>query len=318
MATSGSYDFVMNRNEIIEEAYRTSQIYDQQKSITAYHLKRGRIALNNMIQTWSSMGIKLWNRRIGYLFPVYNQLTYTLGTTGDHATTSYVKTLINGAVSSGASSITVDSTTGMTANDNIGVVLSDGTRQWTTISSVDTSTILTLADSLTGAVSDDALVISYTSKLHAPLEIMSMRRVDIVSDTTIALELDQIRLDDMLGISARNVGNYPSRYNYVKPQVSSGTLRIHPQPQDLNYILEFTYHDAVEIFSSATDNPDFPPSWNECIIANLKVELARQAGQFTEIKEQYQPVADKLLAIMMKNNTDEEPLRIIPDMEDDC
>jgi hypothetical protein len=65
------------------------------------------------------------------------------------------------AATAGATSLTVASTSRMTAADDIGVYLSNGDLHRNTISSVDTSTTLTLSSALAGAVDSGAKVIDF-------------------------------------------------------------------------------------------------------------------------------------------------------------
>ena len=67
------------------------------------------------------------------------------------------------AATAGATSLTVTSTSRMTAADSIVVYLSNGDLHRNTISSVDTSTTLTLSSALPGAVDSGAKVIDYSA-----------------------------------------------------------------------------------------------------------------------------------------------------------
>jgi hypothetical protein len=66
-------------------------------------------------------------------------------------------------VAAGTTSISVTSTSRMTAGDSIGVYLSSGDLYRTTIASVDSSTALTLSAALPGAVSEGARIIDYSA-----------------------------------------------------------------------------------------------------------------------------------------------------------
>ena len=70
----------------------------------------------------------------------------------------------------------------MAESDKVGIVLDDDTFHWTTISTVDSSTQITIAVATTGAAASGNLVYAYTNDLARPLRIIDVRRRDESSD----------------------------------------------------------------------------------------------------------------------------------------
>lgn len=77
MATSGSTDFNLVANEIIEEAFDLCGIGTEGEAITADQYARGRRSLNLLIKTWSAKE-HLWLKTESSVTLVSGQATYAL------------------------------------------------------------------------------------------------------------------------------------------------------------------------------------------------------------------------------------------------
>src|SRR3990167_6139833 len=102
MATSGSRNFNMTRNEIIKDALIMLGIIGIEQTVLAPDQVYSERTLNRMIKEWQASGAKLWNRREGILFPADEQIKYTVGAT-DHISTTddAVDTTLDAAEASG-------------------------------------------------------------------------------------------------------------------------------------------------------------------------------------------------------------------------
>lgn len=65
----------------------------------------------------------------------------------------------------GALAITVDSTSAMSAGDSVGIFLNSGDRHLTTITRVDSASVLAIADALPGSVSVGNVVVNYDASV---------------------------------------------------------------------------------------------------------------------------------------------------------
>ena len=145
----------------------------------------------------------------------------------------------------------------MTAADNIGVELDNGTRQWTTIVTVDSSTQVTITTALTAAAAAGNTVVAYTNKISdRPLRILDMRKVQL-DDQKISTQMEQIGYSEYFNISLKTTDGAPLNFYYDK-LLGEGQLHVFPRPDDVNMLLEFTYHEAIEDVDNGTDNFDFP------------------------------------------------------------
>ena len=172
MTTSGSVDFSSTRSNLIEDALRKCGVLREGVSASANQLTTGARALNIWIKSPHTDGIPLWAIKEGAVLPIAGTSSVTLGPSGGHAATTWVHTQLASAGASGATSITVDSITGISASDNIGVELDDGTTHWTTVSGAPSGTTVVLATGLASAAAVDSHVYTYTSKTVRPLKIV--------------------------------------------------------------------------------------------------------------------------------------------------
>jgi hypothetical protein len=308
MARSNSRDFKLNRDQLIKRAFQVINIYDLNTTIPNDENQFASDLLNAMMKQWQAEGLHLWNRREATLFTAKDTASYSLGAAGTHATTSYVSTLLNGALAISATAVTVDSTTGMTASDNIGIELTDGTRHWDTIASVDSSTTLTLTTGIVSAASDNARVVSYTDKINRPLLVLHSRVGDLSTDSEITTI--QLRRNDYFDISDKTSAGRPNGYYYDK-QLDEGTIYLWPRPDDVDYIVNFSYYDQVEDVDSGTDDLDYPQEWTLALIWGLGLELAQTYNMYAELPLLQQKVMQLKMAIS-DFNYDEESILIRP------
>ena len=266
----------------------------------------------SMIKLWQAEGIQLWNRKQATLFPVYQTESYNISHTGAHCANSYVNTTISSDEASGQTVLSVTSSVGMTAADNIGIELDNKSRQWTTIVSVDSATQITVTTALTGAAGAGNTIISYTNKIaDRPLRILDMRSVDLNNqNTTIGMEM--LGYDQYFNIPVKSTDGRPINFYYDK-MLDAGVLYVFPRPDEVDVVLEFTYHESIEDVDSSTDSMDFPQEWTLPLIYGLATELCVAFGKFTELQT-IKPLADSYKQIVREFDNDEEPFYLLPNM----
>jgi hypothetical protein len=134
MSTSGTAVFTMNRDEIIATALENVGVYAAGETISAEDTTMCARRLNMMAKAWMAHGAHLWAMKEATLFLSVGTQSYSLGASGTHCTNTYVHTTLSTDEATNSTSIGLSSATGMSASDNIGIVLDDGTIHWTTIS----------------------------------------------------------------------------------------------------------------------------------------------------------------------------------------
>lgn len=293
MTTSGSYNYSLNRNQLIDKAFALINVKDITGTADSSDLNLAIDTLNLMLKDWQKGGIKLWKRFQATLFPNSEQASYQLGSVSgaDHCTKSYVSTTVS---SGSGTSLTVISSTGMTISDNIGIELDDGTRQWTTITNI-VSNVLTLNTSLTSATSEGNTVLTYTTKINRPIQVLRGTRLTLANLTE--TELGKLSYDDYFNQPIKTTPGDPNNFYYDRLITGSvpytGTLYVFPTPSTVNTLVKFTYYDGFQDMDSSTDTLDFPQEWVLAVIYNLACELAYFYGKYAEL-ERIEPKAMRL------------------------
>jgi hypothetical protein len=281
MATSNSRNFSLTRNEIVKRAFNFINIYGPSDVVDSQDQDLALDMLNMMLKSWQGQIRHSWNRQSGTLFTAYQDAQYTLSLTGDHLTKSYVNTTIGSSGEAlGQTILTVVSSTGMTAADNVGIQLDDGTRQWTTIVSVDSATQITITASLTAAAAAGNTIIAYTSKVDRPLEILTATWQNITATTETRIE--QLNYEEYQYIVDKTTDGAPSCFMY-DPQLAAGKFHLWPRPNNVNYIINVTFQESLEDMDAQSDSPDVPQEWEEALVINLAAKLAFPYGRYPEM-----------------------------------
>ena len=276
MATSGSYDFNLDRDGLIGEAYRYVGATAIGETPTTDELTDGGRTLNLMLKGWQTEGIHLWLNQKVTLYPSYGTKVFSLGSTGGNATPSSgaVKTELAVAGVVTDSTIDVDSITGMTTGDYIGIELDDNTVQWTTINGAPSGVTVTLTTALTGVAAIDNHVYTYTNKIQRPLEIIEARRVAASGNQTPLLQYSR---EEYMGLSNKSSVGTMTQF-YYDPQLDNGLFHIWPTNGDVQDTIEMTIKKPIMDFDASTDDGEFPVEWTDAIVMNLAIRVSIKMG----------------------------------------
>ncbi len=275
MALSGSYDFTVNCQELIKAAFRILGVIATGETPTNAEIADGREALNLLIKSWQAEGLGLWLNKELTLFLEYEEKQYSLGPSADHATLSYVKTEIATAAASAAGSIVVDSATGISDGDYIGIELDDSTLQWTTVNGAPAGTTITLTDTLTDAAAVDNHVYAYTTRAQRPLGVLEARRV-MADNNEIPITVGS-RLEYMELANKTSTG--PPTQIYYDPQLTNGQLYVWQACDDVQELIKMTVQYPVQDFDANTHDADFPQEQMRALKFNLALDLALEYGK---------------------------------------
>lgn len=319
MATSGSVNFTQNRLEVLEDTLTIIGVKGVGKTVSTEDMLFCNNMLNGMIKAWANKGIHLWTLEEAVLFCTPNIGEYTLGTAAADAHCARwldtVLTKISTAAADAATSLTVDTTTGMTVGDVVGVVLDDDTTHWTTIATIPTSTTLTLTAALTDSAAANNNVYTYTNKINKPLKIHTMRRTTNVDDDTsqfmLEISMGNISMEQFSMIPNKNLSGPPNNY-YYRPELTSTRLQFWPRPDSSRYFFRFTYSRIMEDLDSSTDNFDLPQEWLEVLKYQLAVRIASAFGKAQLVMTLLAPMASAMLDEMIKYDDDSEIISITP------
>ena len=291
MATSGSANYLVNRNEIIAEALELIGELPAGDTVGANDVSSCARTLNMMIKHWQARGVALWKNTQVVVFLSPGGQYYQLGPSGDRAAylSDMVETTVATAAVAGASTITVDDATGMASGDSIGVELSDGTLQWTTINGAPAADVVTLAAVLAGEVAADAHVYTYTTTIGRPLFITEARH-HYASGQEVTLR--PVSRNQYMRLATKTTTGSTSQY-YYDPQTTNGRLYVWPTASTVQDYLVLTARMPIEDFDGATDDQDFPQEWMLPLAYNLAVLIAPKYDQ--EMSADFKGLAARFL-----------------------
>lgn len=313
MATSGSTDVNLTRNQIITDALMAIGVLGAEDTLAASDQTYANRVLDQMIKQWQATGIGLWAKTEATLFLTDGTAKYQLGGSGAaKASNTVVETTTTAAAALGASTIAVTTATGMAVSDNIGIVLDNNTIQWTTISAIASLTI-TLAATLTSAAASGNRVYTYTTAVGRPLDITQVRlRNDSDSDRV----LTPLAREDYFAIYNKTTEGVPS-VCYYDSQLNSAFLYVWPVPDSVDMRIKYTYTRTLDDMDSATDNPDFPQEWLLAIVFNLAVLLAPAYGKEPKVQQGLGQMASYALQTARSFDIDAGSVFFRPDTGDD-
>lgn len=279
MATSGTTTFNETRDELISNALQLLGYLASGETAAASDITFCAKMLNAMVKAWQSQGIHLWTTEDGALFLNANQSYYTLGGTtpakASDGSGTPVETTSTSVATLGATSIFCTTVTGMTIGDNIGICQDNNVITWSTISTINTTTlVVTFPTPLTFAASSGNNIYTYTTNLGRVLSIQGARCRD---SNTFDRSIKIVPHNDYMRIVNKQNQGFPTVISY-QPQLAFGAVYLWPVPNLVSSRIEFTYLRSIQDFDNSTDNADFPQEWLECITFNLAVRIAAAYG----------------------------------------
>lgn len=274
MTTSGSTDYSRNALQIITAALRKLRVIDAGTTASGSDLTTGLEALNLMVKAWQLDDVFLWLQQEAVLHLEKNAQNYTLGPSGDHfcAASDAVKTQLAAAYATGNTALTVDSNTGISNGDYLGIELDDGTLYWTTQNGAPAGTTdITLTTGLTSAAAADNYVFAYTSKLARPIDVKEARLRDVDNNDT---PIEIIRSnDDFFQRNTDKTSTGDCQRLTIVPHITNITAYTWPVCDDVTDRIFMTIQRVVEDFDNSTDTPDLPGELTEALIYNLALRL---------------------------------------------
>lgn len=285
LTTSGTYTYSASVGNLITATLRICQVIGDEETATGSQLDTGLDALAAMVKAWQGSGLHVWCEEEVILFLQANQVQYQIGAGSPDHVALYQQVTQNSLASlaaGGATSVVLESATGMSAGDNFGVQLDAGTNFWTTISGAPAGNTVTLAAALPSQASAGAIVFDYATPLARPLRVMQGRRINYSSKIETPIQM-WARLDYQ---------QQPNKYTpgvttafFYDPQTGQGAysaptglMNVWPEPSDVTFGMRFTAQRPIQDIASLVNVPDFPVEWNACLKWNLALELAPEFG----------------------------------------
>jgi len=278
MAISGSVNYSINRDEFIALAYEDLGAIRTGGTPSADEVSYSVNKLNILLKAWMAHGLQLWVTKEATLIPAKGQESYSLGPSGDHCSLSMGKTELRVAASSTDTTMEVDSTSGMNALDNVGVITDDGTIHWTKIASVTDADTFELTTGLDADAAVDNHIYYYTNKIDRPNEVVSVyrRHYDDKND----VEVIRMSREEYYTLSDKDVEGVPVNCFY-DPQLTNSVLYNWTTADSTfakNSVFIVNIKKPFDDLDTATDDFEFPQEWYEAILLNFQSHIAKHVG----------------------------------------
>ncbi|WP_372742945.1 hypothetical protein [Neptunomonas sp.] len=312
MATSGSYDFSQNRDQLIKDAFVEAGVLRPDETPESDENVYASNTLNRFLKAWQAYGLKLWVIKPAFLFLEKDKHEYNLGPTGDNWTESFVSTEMRAAAAAAATTMEVDSTTGMTAADIALVEQDDGVLHEDTVASVTDGDTFELTTGLAGGVSIDATVYTYTTKAQRPIRVQQVVYCDKSSDYE--HHMYQLGREDYWNLSNKTVDSRPTEW-YFDPQLTNSKLRIYGEPETVEDYLRVIAHFPFEDMDAAANDFGFPQEWLDPIHLELAARLARNFGAPQQKRKELREAASAALELVLGWDEEKADVLIQPDRQ---
>lgn len=273
MSLSGSLNFSMNRDQILNSGFGLVGMYTEAEAPSAFMIQQANSILNTMLKAFVTDGLHLWVRKLGTIFLEPGKQSYVVGPDSGYGALgdTYAQTTLSSTLAATVTTIPLASSTGFLVGDHIGVVLSDGTIQWTTVSTVPTGVSVTIpSPGLTGAAASGGIVYGYTTAIHRPLKLLHISLRDPQDQD---IEVDLIPLNTYLSYVDKASTGIPLQAAY-NPTLDDGTLYVWGVGQQQGYKYIVLYSKPFDDADTATDTLEFPQEWLEAITYGLGARLA--------------------------------------------
>jgi len=314
MARSGSTDFSVTRDDIIKYALMDlGVIAGFGSSPEAVQTTHAAWKLNVMVKRDMINGLHLWAISDGTLFLVDGQESYSLGVGGDEATSSYVKTELATSAGGSATSLTVDSITGISNADVIGIELDDGSLHWDVVNGAPSGTTVTITTGLASAAAVDNHVYAYTTIIEKPVRILrDTIRLENEAGNEIPIRL--VSRAEYFALPNKSTSGKCNQVYYDPTYGATGTLYTWPTCDDVQNVIHFGFERSLQDFDAATDNPDYPIEATDYLVKGLRYELSSAYGKTQDnrmiLKAEYEEARDDWLGF----DNEESSLLIQPDL----
>jgi hypothetical protein len=274
MSVSGSIDFAVTRDDIITEALLLCGVIPDGDSPSDDQITSVSRTLNMMIKNWQAEGLNLFAVQEVFLFLEKGKSRYTMGEGNERYGTDIVDKTLDGAHSAGTVNLTVSSTSGMVAGNDIGIQYGSSDMEWHEIGLVVDSTTVSLVTALENDAADGAAVYSYDPLSERPMAVHNVIRRDAGGSDT---PLTQLSRSDYMNLAAKTSSGAVTGC-WFDPQLLESYLWVYPRTDKATDYLVMYVQRTLNDFDLATDNPDFPQEWYMPLAYGLAVAIAPKYG----------------------------------------
>lgn len=326
MAVSGSINYTQTAGNIVKDSLILLGVAHPEETITSDTENYCVDVLNKMIKSWSGRGLNMWAVEEAVLIFDNDITKYDFadksGNGGDTGvcvrSSGLVQTTFSAAEASGQTILSVTSSTGMTAGDVIMLELDDGSRDDTTIVSVDSATQVTVTDALSGGAASGNYIYSYTASdvIDHPVSVMNVRLNDSSGNETPMVRLSRQEYQEL---PSKTTEGRPYAYYFHKVEAQSNistsnpVMHVYLEPSSLQEYMVFDVVKAIDDIDATSNNVYFPDEWLEAITYNLSVRLASAFGKEAKLQV-IAPLAAQFYDDAIRSDGEDSTINFTPDI----
>ena len=277
MATSSGttvFENTLTIDEIIEESYQRIGLINN----TGNQMKAARRSLNILFQEWENRGLHYWEIANNSISMVASQSVYTIYRASTDGTSDGVFSLLNGAITAGDTTITVDSVDQFPAT---GTLLIDSEQiTYTTLNtSANTITGLTRGANSTVAAAhaDNEEVYNYNSITYGVNDILEVVYRNTAQTPVVDFPLTKINRSAYSGLSSKFSTGQPTQY-FVERFIDKITITLFltPGTDQVNNVINYYYEKRIQDVGAYTNITNIPYRFVPCMCAGLSYYLAQK------------------------------------------
>ncbi len=300
MASSGSYNFAMTRDDIITAALQLAGVIGEGLTGSTAQVTEAALLLNMIVKLREADGMPLWALKRGYILPFTGSSSIN---TNSHVVTAYDTTTLSADSAASDTTLTVTSITGFSNADQIGIELDDGSIDWTTINGAPSGSTITITAGVTSAASSGNRIYGYTAsseRVEKPLRVIQADLLDVASGVSHEIDCD-LSITQYFNLSNRTAEGTVNQLYYTTHPSSetaletNGVFFVYPRFADGDSVIEFTYHRPFQDFDASTDNPDFPQAFYLPLTLELTCFLGIKIGVSIEERREMRKEAQYYL-----------------------
>lgn len=277
MATSGTYSFGVTKYDIVRQAMLNIGKLDPAEQPTASEMQDCTLVLNMLCKQWMGKtdfapGLKVWTRKRGHLLLSSTTGVYTVGPTAQGWTNDLTTTTLAASASSGASSVTVSSATGISAASTLAIYLDSGALFYSTIS-ILAGTAVGLSTPLPSGVSSGNPVFAYTAAAQNPKDIETALLRDINNTDS---PLDIMTVQDYDYLPNKTDPNYLGDPTAIYFERGLNTSRVYTDVGaaiDTRSHIVITYQEPIQDMTNNADEPYYPQEWYLALCWGLSEQI---------------------------------------------
>ena len=283
MASSGTtvFEKTFFIDDIIEESFERIGLINN----TGNQMKAARRSLNIMFQEWSNRGLHYWEVAQNSISMVEGQSVYTIYRSSGDGTSDGTFSLLNGALTINATTITLDSVWQFPTTGTLLIDSEQITYTGTNTSSNQITGCTRGANSTTPAThTDNTAVYDYNSITYGADDILEASYRNTEQVPVVDFPLTKISRSGYSALSSKFSEGTPTQY-YVQRLIDKITITLYltPGSDQVNNVMFYYYAKRIQDVGAYTNITDVPYRFVPCMCAGLayylSIKFAPQRGQ---------------------------------------